>query len=50
MFNREFTDGYLFNAQNIMNFKTPNHQGINLGKVIAVNKDKIKILTHISKS
>lgn len=44
MFNREFTDGYLFNAQNIMNFKTPNHQGINLGKVIAVNKDKIKIL------
>ena len=44
MFNREFTDGYLFNEKNIMNFKTPNHQGINLGKVIAVNKDKIKIL------
>lgn len=44
MFNREFTDGYLFNEKNIMNFKTPNHQGINLGKVIDVNKDKIKIL------
>lgn len=44
MFNREFTDGYLFNEKNIMNFKTPNHQGINLGKVIEVHKDKIKIL------
>jgi putative protease len=28
LFNREFTDGYLFNDKDVMNIKTPNHQGI----------------------
>lgn len=42
-YNREFTKGYLFNAQNIINSKTSNHQGINIGQVIKVTKDKIYI-------
>ena len=44
IFNREFTSGYLFQEQNIMNMQTPNHIGIEIGKVIEVTKDKIKIL------
>lgn len=43
LFNREFTNGYLFNDKNIMNIKTPNHQGIILGEIINTTKDKIKI-------
>jgi len=43
LFNREFTTGYLFNDNNIMNIKTPNHLGIEIGKVINVTKDKIYI-------
>lgn len=43
LFTREFTDGYLFSRDNIMNFKSPNHQGISLGDVLDVNKKKIKI-------
>lgn len=43
LFNRDFTSGYLFGEENIMNFKTPNHQGIKLGKVTEIKKDKIKI-------
>lgn len=42
LFNREFTQGYLFN-DDIYNTKTPNHLGSPLGKVIKVNKHKIFI-------
>lgn len=43
LFNREFTNGYLFETNEIMNIKTPNHQGIVIGSVINVLKDKIYI-------
>lgn len=43
LFNREYTDGYLFNSKKIMNIKSPNHIGIRIGKVIDVNSKKIKI-------
>lgn len=43
LFNREFTSGYLFNNINIMNFKTSNHLGIEIGKVIKCDKDKVYI-------
>lgn len=45
IFNREFTKGYLNGElpNNIVNIKSPNHIGIEIGKVIEV-KDKIKIL------
>ncbi len=43
LFNREFTKGYLFHDVDIMNIKTPNHQGIPIGKVLSTTKDKIKI-------
>ena len=42
-YNREFTKGYLFNEQNIINKKTSNHQGIPIGEVIGVNNHKITI-------
>lgn len=42
-YNREFTKGYLFNEDNIINNKTSNHQGIVIGKVIGVNNRKITI-------
>lgn len=46
LFNREFTKGFLFNesSKSLMNIKTPNHQGIYLGQVLEIHKDKIKIL------
>jgi len=43
LFHRDFTDGYLFQNKNIMNFKQANHYGIPLGNVIEVNPKKIKI-------
>ncbi len=43
IYNREFTKGYLFNAENIINKKTSNHQGVIIGKVVKVIKDKIAI-------
>ena len=43
IYNRDFTKGYLFNDTNIMNTKTSNHQGINIGKVININKKYITI-------
>lgn len=43
LFNREYTDGYLFNSKSIMNIKSPNHIGIRIGKVIDVTPKKIKI-------
>ena len=42
LFNREFTNGYLFN-DNVMNTKSSNHQGLEIGKVIEVTPKKIKI-------
>ena len=45
LYNREFTKGFINNEykKDIVNIKTPNHQGIPLGQVLSVNK-KIKIL------
>lgn len=45
LFNRSFTKGFILgeNNQAIMNIKTPNHQGIFLGQVLEIRKDKIKI-------
>lgn len=42
LFNRKFTNGYLFN-DDIYNIKTSNHLGVPIGKVIKVNDDKIYI-------
>lgn len=44
LFHREFTSGYLFQEEHIMNMKSPNHQGIPIGKVVEVTPKKIKIL------
>ena len=45
IFNREFTCGNLFNASpsELMNPKTPNHIGLEIGKVIEITPSKIKI-------
>lgn len=45
LFNRGFTKGHLFKDSNefLMNSKTSNHQGIPIGEVIHITKDKIKI-------
>jgi len=45
IFNRNFTKGYLFSEdkKNISNQFRPNHLGINIGKVISQNKNRIKI-------
>ncbi len=43
LFNREYTDGYLFNSNSIMNIKSPNHIGIRIGKVIDINPKKIAL-------
>ena len=43
LFNREFTKGYLFNDDDIMNIKSPNHQGIVIGKVIRSDNKYIYI-------
>jgi len=45
IFNRGFTDGRLFNCtdEELMNIDNPNHIGLEIGKVIEVTKDKIKI-------
>ena len=45
MFNREFTKGFLFNENNdnFVNTYRPNHIGIEIGKVIEQNNNKIKI-------
>lgn len=48
LYNREYTNGFLFNdyGSKLMNIKSPNHQGLQIGKVIYVDKHKIKI--HLS--
>lgn len=45
LFNREFTKGYLNNeyGRMVMNIKSPNHQGTQLGEIISYNKKKITI-------
>lgn len=45
IFNRDFTTGNLFAtpAKDLMNPKTPNHIGLEIGQVIETTKDKIKI-------
>ncbi|MBR2828901.1 MAG: U32 family peptidase, partial [Bacilli bacterium] len=45
IFHREFTVGRLFGATDLefMNTKSPNHIGLEIGKVISVNPKKIKI-------
>lgn len=45
LFNREFTDGYLFHSTvyNLMNIKSPNHIGYPIGKVVSIKKDKIEL-------
>ena len=45
LFNRGFTKGHMFHAKNeeLMNSKTSNHQGIEIGEVLEITKDKIKI-------
>jgi len=45
LYNRKFTEGYLFNksGKNLMNIKTPNHIGVEVGNVIEYNKKYIKI-------
>lgn len=45
IFNRGFTEGRLFNCsdEELMNIDNPNHIGLEIGKVIEVTKDKIKI-------
>ncbi|MBQ9019325.1 MAG: U32 family peptidase [Bacilli bacterium] len=45
IFNREFTLGRMFNTtdNDLMNISSPNHVGLDIGKVIGVTKNKIKI-------
>ncbi len=43
IYNRGFTDGYLFESTDIVNREYPNHIGLEIGKVIEVNPEKIKI-------
>lgn len=45
LFNREFTEGYLFNSdyKHISNDFRPNHLGVKLGTVIAVNNNMVTI-------
>ena len=43
IYNRGFTDGHLFGDSDIVNREYPNHIGLEIGKVIEVKPDKIKI-------
>ncbi len=45
IFNREFTVGRIFSCSDsdLMNTKSPNHIGLEIGKVIDITSDKIKI-------
>ncbi|MDD3392183.1 MAG: U32 family peptidase [Bacilli bacterium] len=43
MFNREFTSGFLFNDQDLINTYRPNHMGILLGNVISNLNEQVKI-------
>jgi len=46
LFNRQFTKGFLFNDNNLINQITPNHQGIEIGEVLETTNKKIKIELH----
>ena len=43
IYNRGFTEGYLFSSNDILNTENPNHIGLEIGKVIGFTDDKIKI-------
>lgn len=45
IFNREFTFGHMFNSNdmNIINYKSPNHVGLKIGKAVT-SADKIKLI------
>lgn len=45
LFNRGFTRGHMFHDKNedLMNSKTSNHQGIPIGEVLEITKNKIKL-------
>ena len=45
LYNRGFTEGYLFEEkpEEIINTEHPNHIGLEIGKVVGVDKEKIKI-------
>ena len=43
IYNRKFTSGYLMDNLDIMNIDSSNHQGIEIGKIIKVNKKYITI-------
>ena len=43
LYNRKFTTGNLFSDPKIMNIDTPNHIGLEIGKVVELNDKKIKI-------
>lgn len=42
-YNREFTTGYLFNNESIINSKTSNHQGVKVGTVVSGTNKRIII-------
>lgn len=42
LFNREFTNGYLFNDK-VMNITSSNHQGLVIGEVLSITNKMIKI-------
>ena len=46
LFNREFTDGFLFNSKQdqLMNIKSPNHIGYPIGRVVSINNQKVEIV------
>lgn len=48
-FNREYTNGHMYKAcgNDLMNSKTSNHQGIKIGKVIQVKKNRIFIQLNV---
>lgn len=53
LYNREFTKGFINNEskKDIVNIKTPNHQGILLGKVLEIkNKIKIKLYEELNQN
>lgn len=45
LYNRQFTSGHLFSQHDfdLMNIQSPNHLGVSLGRVLSVDKKRIKI-------
>lgn len=43
IFNRKFTNGFLFDSKDVINKKRPNHIGVELGKVIDYKKNEVTI-------